>query len=114
MLYPSLDNELRIGDHYLRLLFEKEGDSAADMLHALDLRDPQGFFNSLYMRMLRGGCVWEWVCVWVWVCARAPCPPDSAPRAHTLTRSHARTLTRTHARAPQSATRSCGCTACAR
>jgi DnaJ homolog subfamily C member 13 len=48
--YPSLDNEIHIGDHYVRLLFDSSGlgDGAVK-----ELRNPENFFECLYRRFLR-------------------------------------------------------------
>jgi hypothetical protein len=48
--YPSLDNEIRIGNHYVRLLFDSGGvgDGAVRQL-----RNPAHFFECLYRRFLR-------------------------------------------------------------
>ena len=48
--YPSLDSEIRIGNHYVRLLFDSGGvgDGAVRQL-----RNPAHFFECLYRRFLR-------------------------------------------------------------
>lgn len=48
--YPSLDHEIRIGNHYVRLLFDSGGvgDGAVRQL-----RNPAHFFECLYRRFLR-------------------------------------------------------------
>lgn len=65
--YKSLEKEVRVGDHFLRLMLEEQdqaeqeqrarsgsvtGEEAA-VAPAVELRDPVTFFNSLYMRLLR-------------------------------------------------------------
>lgn len=53
VLYPSLNNEIKIGDYYLRLLLE-EGDrsSESNLTNRLLIRKPYQFFNDLYHRFL--------------------------------------------------------------
>ena len=46
--YPSLEAELRIGKHYLRLLLEESQKTGT-----VDLHLPKPFFEALYNRMLR-------------------------------------------------------------
>ena len=50
VFYPSLDGEICIGSHYVRLLFDSGGvgDGAVRQL-----RDPRRFFECLYRRFLR-------------------------------------------------------------
>lgn len=48
--YPSLDGEIRIGNHYVRLLFDSGG--VGDVAVS-KLRDPAHFFECLYRRFLR-------------------------------------------------------------
>ena len=48
--YPSLDNEIQIGDHYVRLLFDSSGLGAGAVK---ELRNPSNFFECLYRRFLR-------------------------------------------------------------
>ncbi len=48
--YPSLDGEIRIGNHYVRLLFDSGG--VGDVA-VRQLRDPAHFFECLYRRFLR-------------------------------------------------------------
>ena len=48
--YPSLDNEIQIGDHYVRLLFDSSGLGAGAVQ---ELRNPANFFECLYRRFLR-------------------------------------------------------------
>eukprot|EP00941_MAST-03F_sp_MAST-3F-sp1_P001821 g1821.t1 len=57
--YPSLENELRIGNHYLRFLLDlgedgkDKGKSLLESSNTVDLRDAKLFFNKLYTRLLR-------------------------------------------------------------
>ncbi|CAD5207181.1 unnamed protein product [Bursaphelenchus okinawaensis] len=44
--YPSLVDEIRIGDYYLRVLLNEETDTATP------IHDPQDFFNQVYHRFL--------------------------------------------------------------
>jgi hypothetical protein len=48
--YPSLDNEIRIGNHYVRLLFDSGGRGSVAVKQ---LRNPSHFFECLYRRFLR-------------------------------------------------------------
>ena len=46
ILYPSLQEEIRIGDYYLRFLLNEDAEAATP------IHDPQQFFNNVYHRFL--------------------------------------------------------------
>lgn len=48
--YPSLMDEVRVGDYYLRVLLQQN--QSTEMGLALAIKDPIAFFDELYRRFL--------------------------------------------------------------
>jgi DnaJ family protein C protein 13 len=47
--YPSLTDEVRVGDYYLRILLQHNQQTGS---LGIDIKDPVGFFDELYRRFL--------------------------------------------------------------